>query len=71
MGASPSPLKQQKSVLDSEERDNNFGGEGGGSGQHTIVDRNDSLNMTRQLSDSKARKRLYTLKPTVVDITDS
>ena len=64
MNSSPNPLKQQKSALDSEERDNNF------DGSHTI-DRNDSLTATRQLSDSKARKRLYTLKPTVVDISDS
>ena len=63
MNASPSPLKQQRSVLDSEERDNFDGSR--------TIDRNDSLNMTRQLSDSKARKRLYGMKPTVVDITDS
>lgn len=32
---------------------------------------NQSLNMTNQLSDSKARKRLYMQKPEIIEITES
>ena len=59
-----SPLKNiQRSNLDSEERDG-FGG-------NRVVTRNDSLSVTHQMSDSKARKRLYTIKPVIVDINSN
>ena len=62
-----SPLSKQRSVLDSEDRDN-FDGSG------TLTRNNDSLNLTNQqlsIHNQKDRKKLYMQKPIVVDISDN